>query len=130
MSRAFTREDDGTKPEALPDLPQSPHPNYVSPAGLAALQARLAEARAALAALQPRSDETEARLPIAMAERDIRYLEERLRRAIPVDPAARPPGIVAFGAEVEVEDGEGARRIWRIVGEIVELVGEGAKEVA
>lgn len=117
MSRAFTREDDGTKPEALPDLPQSPHPNYVTPAGMAALQGRLAEARARLAGLLPRKDETEARLPIAMAERDIRYLDERLRRAIPVDPAAQPPGIAAFGAEVEVEDEEGARRVWRIVGE-------------
>jgi transcription elongation GreA/GreB family factor len=117
MSRAFTREDDGSAPEALPDLPQSPHPNYVTPAGLAALQARLAQARAALAGLIPRKDEIDARLPLAMAERDIRFLEERLRRAIPVDPAAQSPGIVAFGAEVEVEDEEGVRRTFRIVGE-------------
>ena len=101
----------------LADLPQSPHPNYVTPAGLAALQARLAEARARLAGLMPRKDETEARLPIAMAERDIRYLDERLRRAIPVDPSAQPPGVVAFGAEVEVKGEEAARRVWRIVGE-------------
>jgi len=117
MSRAFTREDDGSAPEALPDLPQSPHPNYVTPAGLAALRARRDAARARLAALQPRKDEIDARLPIAMAERDLRYLDERLRRAIPVDPATQPPGIVAFGAEVEVEDGDGAPQTWRIVGE-------------
>jgi len=117
MSRAFTKEDDGSAPEVLADLPQSPHPNYVTPAGLAALQARLAEARARLAGLLPRKDETEARLPIAMAERDIRYLDERLRRAIPVDPAGQSHGVVACGAEVEVEDEEGARRTWRIVGE-------------
>ena len=117
MSRAFTKEDDGSAPEVLADLPQSPHPNYVTPAGLAALQARLAEARGRLAGLLPRRDETEARLPIAMAERDIRYLDERLRRAIPVDPAAQPPGVVAFGAEVEVVDAAGATRIWRLVGE-------------
>lgn len=117
MSRAFTREDDGSAPEALPDLPQSPHPNHVTPAGLAALKARLAAARAALAELLPRRDDTEARLPLAMAERDIRFLEERLRRAIPVDPATQPPGIAAFGAEVEVEDADGARRTFRIVGE-------------
>ncbi len=117
MSRAFTREDDGTRPEALPDLPQSPHPNYVTPAGLAALQARLTQARAAMAGLLPRRDETDARLPVAMAERDIRFLEERLRRAIRIDPATQPPGIAAFGAEVEVEDEEGRRRSFRIVGE-------------
>lgn len=117
MSRAFTKEDDGSAPEVLADLPQSPHPNYVTPAGLAALLVRLAEARARLAGLQPRKDEIEARLPIAMAERDIRYLDERIRRAIPVDPAHQPPGVVAFGAEVEVVDEEGAVRIWRLVGE-------------
>jgi transcription elongation GreA/GreB family factor len=117
MSRAFTKEDDGSAPEVLTDLPQSRHPNYVTPAGLAALHARLTEARARLVALQPRKDEIEVRLPIAIAERDIRYLDERIRRAIPVDPAAQPPGIVAFGAEVEVVDEDGTSRIWRLVGE-------------
>lgn len=117
MSRAFTREDDGSAPEALPDLPQSPYPNYVTPAGLAALRARRDAARARLAALLPRKDETDARLPIAMAERDLRYIDERLRRAIPVDPATQPPGVAAFGAEVEVEDADGRRQVYRIVGE-------------
>ncbi len=42
MSRAFVRED-GPDTTPLPDLPVSPHPNYVTPRGLAALQARLAE---------------------------------------------------------------------------------------
>lgn len=37
MSKAFTKEDDNGA-ETLPDLPQSPHPNYVTPEGLAALQ--------------------------------------------------------------------------------------------
>ncbi|MDT8345688.1 MAG: GreA/GreB family elongation factor [Thermohalobaculum sp.] len=117
MSRAFTREDDGSAPEALPDLPQSAHPNYVTPDGLAALQARLAQTRAALSALRAGGDDLAARMPIAVAERDLRFLEERLRRAIPVDPGAQAPGVVAFGAEVEVEDEEGVRRIFRIVGE-------------
>jgi transcription elongation GreA/GreB family factor len=117
MSRAFTREDDGSAPEALPDLPQSPHPNYVTPSGLAALHARLREARARLAALQPQKDEIDARLPIAMAERDIRFLDERIRRAIPVDSQSQPPGVVAFGAEVEVTGEDGAPRTFRIVGE-------------
>ena len=56
-------------------------------------------------------------MPVAVAERDIRYLEERLRRAIPVDPADQPRGKVAFGAEVEVEDEAGGTRVFRIVGE-------------
>ena len=117
MSRAFTKEDDGSAPEALPDLPQSPHPNYVTPGGLAALQARVAEKRAEVQALRERREELDARMPLAVAERDLRFLEERLRRAIPVDPHDQPPNVVAFGAEVEVEDEEGARRVFWIVGE-------------
>ena len=37
MSRAFVKED-GPDNEPLPDLPISPHPNYVTPRGLAALR--------------------------------------------------------------------------------------------
>ena len=44
MSRAFVKENDlehaGTD---LPERPQSEHPNYVTPAGLAQLQQQLAE---------------------------------------------------------------------------------------
>ena len=40
MSRAFVKEGDGDL-EPLPDLPLSPHPNYVTPRGFAALQSRL-----------------------------------------------------------------------------------------
>src|SRR5579871_3023512 len=47
MSRAFIKEDDAnTSGEELPERPQSPHPNYVTPAGLAQLQAQLAELQA------------------------------------------------------------------------------------
>jgi transcription elongation factor GreB len=117
VSRAFTKEDDGSGAEVLPDLPQSDHPNYVTLGGLAALQARLREALDALAGMRAGAGDIETRTPIAMAERDIRFLDERIRRAIPVDPRAQPPGVVAFGAEVEVVDAEGERRSYRIVGE-------------
>lgn len=117
MSRAFVNEDSGTGVEDLPDLPQSPHPNYVTPQGLAALQGRLKETRARHAALSVRRDETDAKLPLAVAERDIRFLEQRIAGAIPVDPSAQPPGVVAFGATVEVTDEDGNTRTYRIVGE-------------
>jgi len=117
VSRAFTKEDDGSGAIVLPDLPQSDHPNHVTPEGLAVLQARLREALDTLAGLRAVADDIEARMPIAMAERDIRFLEERIRRAIPVDPSSQPLGIVAFGAEVEVIDEDGAPHSYRIVGE-------------
>ena len=53
MSVAFTKEQDSEAAAAdLPDRPISPHPNLVTPNGLAALDAALAEARAAYAAAQ------------------------------------------------------------------------------
>ena len=60
MSRAFVKED-APDNVPLPDLPLSPHPNYVTPRGLAALQARLAQAQSRLAALKARPDRLDLR---------------------------------------------------------------------
>ena len=98
MSRAFVKED-GPDNEPLPDLPISPHPNYVTPRGLVALRDRLAALQTELAALKARPDRLDL-LPEKAAERDIRYVEARLRSAIPVDPAGQPSNQVAFGAIV------------------------------
>ena len=103
MSRAFVKEGDGAL-DPLPDLPVSPHPNYVTPRGLAVLQERLAARQADLAALKARPDRLD-KLPEAAAERDIRYLETRLRTAILGDPAGLPLTEVAFGLQVTVSDG-------------------------
>src|SRR3990167_7942288 len=49
MSVAFTREEDYESTAAdLPDRPISPHPNLVTPEGLALIEAALVEARAAM----------------------------------------------------------------------------------
>ena len=115
MSRAFVKED-GPDNEPLPDLPISPHPNYVTPRGLKALQDRLAATQAELARLKARDDRLD-KLPEKAAERDIRYLTARLASAIPVDPASQPAGEVAFGARVTVADEDGAETVYEIVGE-------------
>jgi len=115
MSRAFIKEDSNDL-EPLPDLPLSPHPNYVTPRGLAALHTRLAEAQTRLAALRARPDRLD-KLPEAAAERDIRYAEARLRTALPVEPATQPQGAVAFGARVSVRDATGRNRSFEITGE-------------
>lgn len=114
MSRAFVKEGTGDL-DPLPDLPQSPHPNYVTPSGLADLRARLAEVQARLATLRARPDRLD-KLPEAAAERDIRYLEARLRGAILVTPADAPQE-VAFATAVTVADEDGSEATWRIVGE-------------
>lgn len=115
MSRAFVKEGDGSL-DPLPDLPVSPHPNPVTPRGLAQLQARLAEAQGRLAGLKARPDRLD-KLPEAAAERDIRYLEARLRSAIVVDPAAQDGSTVAFGLRVTVRDEAGEVHSYEIVGE-------------
>ncbi len=111
MSRAFVKEGDGAL-DPLPDLPISPHPNHVTPAGLAALQSRLRDTQARLAALKARPDRLD-KLPEAAAERDIRYIEARLRSAILIDPAALPTTEVA----VTVLDDDGAELRFQITGE-------------
>lgn len=115
MSRAFVKEGDGGL-DPLPDLPLSPHPNYVTPRGLAALQTRLLSRQTELAALKARPDRLD-KLPEAAAERDIRYLEARLRSAIPVDPSAQPLTTVAFGHAVTVEDDDSRSHRFEITGE-------------
>ena len=114
MSRAFVKEGTGEL-DPLPDLPVSPHPNYVTARGLADLKARLLARQGDLAALRARAERLD-RLPEAAAERDIRYLEARLRSAILVEAATRPSSDVAFGCRVVVEIG-GAQQVFEIVGE-------------
>lgn len=115
MSRAFVKE--GTAElEPLPDLPLSPHPNVVTLRGLAALRDRLTATQAELTRLRARTERLD-RLPEAAAERDIRYLEARLRSAIPVDPLAQPLSEVAFGLQVTVADDSGQETTYEIVGE-------------
>lgn len=105
MSRAFVKEGDGSL-EPLPDLPISPHPNYVTPRGLAALQARLRARQEELAASKARADRMD-KLPEAAAERDIRYLEARLKTAIPVAATGDLTEVV-FGLRVLVAGPQGA----------------------
>ena len=115
MNRAFVKEGDGAL-DPLPDLPLSTHPNYVTLRGLADLQARLQQMQTTLAALKSRAERLD-KLPEAAAERDIRYLEARLRSAIPVDPAQHDLLQVAFGLCVQVCDPSGREQVYEITGE-------------
>jgi transcription elongation factor GreB len=102
--------------DELPERPQSPHANYVTPRGLAQLHARvhaLQEERDRLSA----QDDPMARTRLLAVKRDLRYFQGRVERAILVDPSGQPKEEVRFGAEVEIEDGTGTRTTYRIVGE-------------
>ena len=115
MSRAFVKEGDGGL-EPLPDLPISPHPNWVTPRGLAALQSRLLARQGDLAGLRARPERLD-KLPEAAAERDIRYLEARLRTAIVIDPSTQTTEAVAFGLRVTLAGPDGRELMYEITGE-------------
>ncbi|MFH1554828.1 MAG: transcription elongation factor GreA [Pseudomonadota bacterium] len=117
MSVAFTRENDLEATAAdLPDRPISPHPNLVTAQGLAALDAALAEARAAYGAAQALGEVQADRTAMARATRDLRYFTARRATARVVEPE---PGsdTLQFGMHVTFEREDGRRQTYRIVGE-------------
>jgi len=117
MSVAFTREEDYEAQAAnLPDRPISPHPNLVTPAGLALIEAALASAQAAYATAQNASDVSADRTAMARATRDLRYWSARRASAQLVEPHI-PDGRVAFGGTVTIERDDGRTQTFRIVGE-------------
>ena len=89
----------------------------VTPSGLADLNARLAARRLELVNLREKPDEIDRRLAVAVIERDIRFLEGRISRAILVDPESHPIDIVAFGATVDVLTEDDEQLTYKIVGE-------------
>jgi transcription elongation factor GreB len=98
MSRAFVKDDDGyTEPPI--NRPVSSSPNYVTPQGLAELRKALARAEA------------------AQNEREVRYYQERIEKAIVIDPAKQPKDVVEFGATVRAHDRRGNELRVSIVGE-------------
>lgn len=117
MSVAFTKEQDSESVAAdLPDRPISPHPNLVTPAGLAALDAALAEARAAYSAAQASGDVQADRTAMARATRDLRYYAARRASAQVVEPPMGT-GVVVFGGGVTFDREDGRTQTFRIVGE-------------
>ena len=117
MSRAFVKEsEENGRAERLPDRPQSPHTNYVTLAGLRDLQTRVAlltERRNQL--LQ--QETLQSRQDLGVVERELRYYEGRLKRAVPVSPQTTGKGEVRFGDTVTVRDSSGCERRFTIVGE-------------
>ena len=117
MSKAFTKEDDGSNLPRLPDLPISPHPNHVTPRGLALLKARATALEVEITRLRAIRDTLDDLTPLAVAERDLRYVASRLASSILVTPPDRPAAYVRFGATVTVANEDGHTARYTIVGE-------------
>ncbi len=116
MSVAFTREEDLEATAAdLVDRPISPHPNHVTPEGLALIEAELASARAAYTKAQTQGSIEADRTAMARATRDLRYWSARRASAQLLETT--PDGRVRFGGAVTIEREDGRTQTWRIVGE-------------
>jgi transcription elongation GreA/GreB family factor len=114
MSQAFVKETDPT--DELPDREISPHPNYVTAEGLAAIEARVAEFQRDYAEAQAGSDPERIDRPrLARAARELRYWTARRQSAQLVPPGA-DDGRVRFGSRVTLSGPDGERS-YRIVGE-------------
>jgi transcription elongation GreA/GreB family factor len=94
MSRAFVKEAENETAE-LPDRPISPHRNFVTEAGLAAIEAALGRFEAAHRAAADKGDREAA----AAVSREVRYWRVRRASAEVVEP---PParGQASFGTTV------------------------------
>lgn len=91
MSVAFRRDSDEEHLEPKFELPIPPGPNYVTPTGLAQIEARVAEIEAAVEA--GGSEEV-----LKALKRDLRYWRQRQSSVIPAPAPA--VGVVGIGSTV------------------------------
>ena len=116
MSRAFVREADGDEVvEPLYERQHSDLPNYITPEGLSHLKNRIQALENSIAALS-KTDTLDKKAQVARAQGDLRYLLERVRRALPVAPPASPDK-VQFGVTAVLEDETGQSYRFTLVGE-------------
>ncbi len=117
MSRAFTKEDDGSA--ELLVVPRAPLPsgmaNYVTPRGLLQLQAEQAALEQERIALEAADPVDRLQRLNALAQRALE-LQARLASAELVDPGSQPRDSVRFGAQVRVRHESGEESQYRIVG--------------
>jgi transcription elongation GreA/GreB family factor len=119
MSRAFVKEsDEDLAAGELPERPLSAHPNYVTPAGIDRLQARVRELHERRERLHAEAlEDPMGKQRLREVERDLRYFTTQLERAIVVDPAGQPQDEVHFGAVVRISDEDGRVHQFSIVGD-------------
>lgn len=115
MSRAFVKENEDQATE-LPERPQSPYPNMVTPRGLELLRRHEEDLDAQKRTITAEEDLLD-KEQLLVVERDLRYIQERLAKAVVVDLAAQPRGHVDFGAIVDTIDENDVKQHFQIVGE-------------
>ena len=111
MSRAFVKESDN-EPVLLPDRPISPHRNFVTARGMAAIETNLHRFEAALKTAVTKADKH----ALAGALREVRYWSAR-RSSAEVVKSPSLPDRVAFGTTVTLRREDGREQTFTIVGE-------------
>ncbi|MGN8277253.1 GreA/GreB family elongation factor [Pseudomonas sp. SMV71] len=115
MSRAFVNEDNAAAQADQPVERQvSAQPNYVTPAGLAQLQARVAHLQTLHAQQVARADQAD-KQRIADLERDLRYFNQRVQSAQVVAPTSSEQ--VRIGHWVTFVDEQDRQQRVQLVGE-------------
>ncbi len=111
------------------EAPQA-HPNYITPAGLERLtrelgalgdeRARVVQEVSDAAAQGDRSENAEylyGKRRLRQIDGRMRFLRKRIEIAVPVDPGIPRGERVFFGATLELEDDDGRRSRYQLVGE-------------
>ena len=126
MSRAFVKEPDGDQVvDAPPERRHSDTPNYITLGGLEALRARAAALETERRALAEAPERLGSKGDLQRVESDLRYLNERMQRAIVVEPPEGPSTQVGIGAEVDLVDENFETHHFAVVGEDEVDVGAG-----
>lgn len=120
MSKAFTKDEGDGAAEAVVVPPRASLPegaiNYVTPRGLEALRAELAELEGQRRVEDPAADEGDRRRAAAILDARTAQLAARIAGAVVVDPATQPTDEVRFGATVVVRGDDDRQRTLQIVG--------------
>ena len=118
MSRAFVKEPDGDQVvDAPPERRHSDAPNYITPGGLETLRERAAVLETKRRRLAAAPERLGSRSDRQRLEAELRYLNERMQRAVVVAPPAAPGAGVGIGAWVDLVDENDERHRFAIVGE-------------
>lgn len=118
MSRAFVKEPEGDDVyEDLPERIHSDEPNYITPTGDSALRDKLRLLGEERGCLSKEGERLGKNGDLQRIDRDIKYLQERLQRAIIVEQSPAPHDQVRFGTSVSLLDESGAEYEFTIVGE-------------
>ena len=116
MSRAFVNEDNAAAQADQPVERQvSTQPNYVTPAGFAQLQAKVAELQQQHGEQLAKGEQAD-KQRLADLERDLRYFNQRLQSA-QVVPAPLSTQKVQIGSRVTFADEQDTERTVQLVGE-------------